>query len=165
MRLTVVFQEFGIKTIEEIKNMNKMKAMVIAVLVLVVGSLHAQTKVNESKLTNLSYVKKTYKTKYKCVFEDGVYYYSSDGKAGFLKSKVEKGVFVKMGVVNVADEVYGRVVFHEPGAFTFTCNLHDTEYSVKGKLAAYVNKEDAEELVKEMKDFAIDLATSLKKEN
>lgn len=152
-------------------NNKRIKSIIATVIVLVLGAfslnyLHAE-EVNESKLTNLSYVKKTYKTKCKYVREDGFYYYSSDGKAGFFKVKLpetEKGAVVKVGIVNVDDEVYGRVVLHAPSIWTLTCNLHDTEYSVKGKLAAYVSAEDAEDLVKQMKDLAIEIATKLKEE-
>ena len=146
--------------------MNKrIKSIIATVLVLGAFSLnylHAEeVKVNESKLTNLSYFKKTYKTKdtYKCVDEDGFYYYyySSDRKAVFVKVKRPKvKANAKIGMVNVDNEVYGRVVIHVPGV-TFTCNLHDTEYSFKGKLAANFTKEDAEDLVKEFKDCAIEL--------
>lgn len=154
-------------------NNKQIKRIIATVIVLVLGAfslnyLHAE-EVNESKLTNLRYVKKTYKTKCKYVREDGFYYYSSDGKAGFFKVKVqvpetEKGAVAKLGVVNVDDEVYGRVVLHVPSIWTLTCNLHDTEYSVKGKLAAYVSKEEAEDIVKQMKDLAIEIATKLKEE-
>lgn len=149
--------------------MNKrIKSIIATVTVLVLGAfsfnLHAEeVKVNESKLTNLSYVKKTYKTNCKYVCEDGVYYYSSDGKAAFIKF-TEKGAFAKIGVVNVDNEVYGRVVMHTPG-LTFTCNLHDAEYSFKGKLAAYFTEEEVEDIVKEFKDLAIELVLDLKEKN
>ena len=148
--------------------MSKMKVMVIAVLVLVVGSLHAQTRVEESKLTNLSYVKKTYKTKYKYVEDGFYYYYSSDGKAGFLKAKVPEtkmgSVVVKLGIVNVNDEVYGRIVVHSHG-LTVTCNLHDAKCSVKGRLAAYLSEDDAEDITKQMKDFIVEIALEHKKKD
>lgn len=162
---------------EEIKNMNKrIKRIIATVTVLMLGAftlgyLHAEeVKVNESKLTNLSYVKKTYKTKCKYVREDGFYYYSSDGKAAFFKMKVpdpkapdSADAVIKLGFVNVDDEVYGRVVCRMPGpGLTIACSLHDTEYSVKGKSAAYVSKEEAEDLVKQMKDLIIELALKLK---
>lgn len=151
--------------------MNKrIKRIIATVTVLVLGAfslsfLHAE-EVNESKLTNLSYVKKTYKAKCKYVSEDGFYYYSSDGKAAFFKMKVPESkapdsvdAVLKLGFVNVDDEVYGRVVCRMPGpGITIACNLHDTEYSVKGKSAAYLSKEDAEDLVKEFKDLVIELA-------
>ena len=132
--------------------------MVIAVLVLIVGSLHAQTRVDESKLSSLRYVKKTYKTKYKYTDKDGFYhyYFSSDRKAAFVKVKRPK-VNAKIGVVNVDDEVYGRIVIHAPGIVTATCNLHDAKCSVKGKLAAYFTEEDAEDMTKEFKDLIIAL--------
>ena len=150
----------------------RIKSIIATVLVLRAFSLnylHAEeVKVNESKLTNLSYVKKTYKTKCKYVREDGFYYYSSDGKAAFFKFKIpttEMGsVVVKLGIVNVNDEVYGRTVIHSP-KLTFAFNLHGTEYSFKGKLAAYLSEEDKEDLVKEFKDLAIEIATGLKKKN
>ena len=147
--------------------MNKrIKSIIATVTVLVLGafSLYAEeVNVNESKLTNLSYVKKTYKTKYKYVCEDGFYYYSSDRKAAFLKFKgsgTKKGTFAKIGIVNVDDEVYGRIVIHSHDT-TFACNLHDTEYSVKGKLAAYLSKDDVEDLAKEFKDTIIEIALDL----
>ena len=153
--------------------MNKrIKSIIATVLVLGAFSLnylHAEeVNVNESKLTNLSYVKKTYKTKCKYVREDGFYYYSSDGKAAFFKAKVPEtelgSVVAKIGVVNVDDEVYGRVVIHSP-KLTFAFNLHGTEYSFKGKLAAYLSEEDAEDIVKYFKDLAIELALDLKGKN
>lgn len=161
--------------LKEIKNMNKrIKRIIATVTVLVLGAfslsfLHAE-EVNESKLTNLSYVKKTYKAKCKYVREDGFYYYSSDGKAAFFKMKVpdpkapdSADAVIKLGFVNVDDEVYGRVVCRMPGpGLTITCNLHDTEYLVKGKSAAYLSKDDAEDLVKEFKDTVIELAKKLK---
>lgn len=148
------------------------KRIVATVTVLMLGAfsyLHAE-EVNESKLTNLSYVKKTYKAECKYVSEDGFYYYSSDGKAAFFKMKVpdpkapdSADAVVKLGFVNADDEVYGRIVCRMPGpGITIACNLHDTEYSVKGKSAAYVSKEEAEDLVKEFKDLVIELAKKLK---
>lgn len=151
----------------------RIKRIIATVTVLMLGAfslnyLHAE-EVNESKLTNLSYVKKTYKTKCKYVCEDGFHYYSSDGKAAFLKMKVPDPVapdsaesVIKLGFVNVDDEVYGRVVWRMPrSGITIACNLHDTEYSVKGKSAAYLSKEGAEGLVKELKDLVIELAKKL----
>lgn len=151
--------------------MNKrIKSIIATVTVLVLGafSLYAEeVKVNESKLTNLSYVKKTYKTKCKYVREDGFYYYSSDGKAAFFKFKTPEptlgSVVAKIGIVNVDDEVYGRMVIHSP-KLTFAFNLHGTEYSFKGKLAEYFSEEDVEDIVKEFKDLAIEIATDLKEE-
>lgn len=150
--------------------MNKqIKRIIATVTVLVLGAfslsyLHAE-EVNESKLTNLSYVKKTYKTKCKYVREDGFYYYSSDGKAAFFKMKVPDSAdaVVKLGFVYVDDELYGRVVYRMPApGLTITCNLHDTEYLVKGRSAAYLSKDVAEELVKMFKDLVIELAKGLK---
>ena len=146
--------------------MNKrIKSIIATVLVLGAFSLnylHAEeVKVNESKLTNLSYVKKTYKTNCKYVCEDGFYYYSSDGKAAFFKFKKHEpelgSVVAKIGIVNVNDEVYGRVVIHAP-KLRLAFNLHGTEYSFKGKLAAYFSEEEKEDIVKEFKDLAIELA-------
>lgn len=149
--------------------MRKIRLFVITVLALFSFNLHAEeVKVNESKLTNLSYVKKTYKTKCKYVGEDGFYYYSSDKKAAFFKFKIPNtelgSVVVKLGIVNVNDEVYSRTVVHSP-KLTFAFNLHDTEYTFKGKLAAYLSEEDVEDIVKEFKDLAIEIATELKKKN
>ena len=156
--------------------MNKrIKSIIATVTVLVLGafSLYAEeVNVNESKLTNLSYVKKTYKTKckYKCVGEDGFYhyYFSSDRKAAFVKVKrpeTELGsVVVKLGIVNVNDEVYGRAEFHLHG-LTVTCNLHDAKCSVKGKLAAYLSEEDVEDMTKYLKDLVIEIALDLKGKN
>ena len=155
--------------------MNKrIKSIIATVTVLVLGAfslnyLHAE-EVNESKLTNLSYVKKTYKTKCKYVYEDGFYYYSSDGNAAFFKVRKpdpkapgSAGLVFKLGFVNVDDEVYGRVICRMPGpGLTITCNLHDTEYLVKGRSAAYLSKDDAEDLVKDLKDLVIELAKRLK---
>lgn len=154
--------------------MNKqIKSIIATVIVLMLGAfslsyLHAE-EVNESKLTNLSYVKKTYKTNCKDVCEGSLYcYYSSDGKAVFCKAKlpeVAKGMVAKIGTVNVNGEIYGRVVFHAPGIITYTYNLHDTKCSVKGKLAANVSEEEVENAAKQFKELAIDLATEFKKKN
>lgn len=153
--------------------MNKqIKSIVATVIVLMLGAyslsyLHAE-EVNESKLTNLSYVKKTYKTNCKYIEGKFYYHYSSDGKAVFCKAKlpeVAKGMIAKIGTVNVNGEIYGRVVFHAPGIITYTYNLHDTKCSVKGKLAANVSEEKVENAAKQFKELAIDLATEFKKKN
>lgn len=101
--------------------MNKMKVMVMAVLVLVVGSLHAQTRVDESKLTDLSYVRKICNVTYIpqetfkicCGLDNGkgCYAVSSSGEAIIC-------ILVKN------DELYGRYVILN-GKNMASYNLHD----------------------------------------
>lgn len=132
--------------------MNKMKVMVIAVLALVIGgfNLSAQTKINENKLTSLSYIKKICEvtsvhkcdryTSYVLDNDKGLFLILKDGSKGTL--------IVKDGVL------YGRRVYHiEDG--TVSCNLHDTKCSVKGRLKKVFNDKDIEEYTSDMKSSMI----------
>ena len=100
--------------------MNKMKVMVIAVLVLVVGSLHAQTRVDESKLTDISYVRKVCNITYIPQVEDGFCYELDNGKGCYAVSS--NGTIACIIVIN--DELYGRIAISQDGVRA-SYNMHD----------------------------------------
>lgn len=97
-----------------------MKVMVIAVLVLVVGSLHAQTKINESKLTDMSYVRKVCNITYTQQVEDGLCYELDNGKGCYVLSS--NGDIACIIAIN--DELYGRFVTVQ-GGVRASYNMHD----------------------------------------
>lgn len=94
--------------------------MVIAVLVLVVGSLHAQTKINESKLTDMSYVRKVCNITYIPQVEDGFCYELDNGKGCYAVSS--DGTVACVIVRN--NELYGRIVISKDGVRA-SYNMHD----------------------------------------
>ena len=113
--------------------MNKMKVMVIAVLVLVVGSLHAQTKINESKLTDISYVSQICNVKVAFQTEQGVGYTLDNGR-GFYNATTNGRV---MCIVVKNGEPYGRYVLADKDGKVTSYNLHDdlckTNYTISDK--------------------------------
>lgn len=113
--------------------MNKMKVMVIAVLVLVVGSLHAQTKINESKLTDISYVSQICNVKVAFQTEHGVGYTLDNGK-GFYNATTNGRV---MCLIVKNGEPYGRYVLADKDGKVASYNLHDdlckTNYTISDK--------------------------------
>lgn len=113
--------------------MNKMKAVVMAVLVLVVGHLHAQTKINESKLTDISYVSQICNVKVAFQTEQGVGYTLDNGR-GFYNATTNGRV---MCIVVKNGEPYGRYVIADKGGKVTSYNLHDdlckTNYSISDK--------------------------------
>lgn len=114
--------------------MNKMKVMVIAVLmVLVVGSLHAQTKINESKLTDISYVSQICDVKVAFQTEQGVGYTLDNGR-GFYNATTNGRV---MCIVVKNGEPYGRYVLADKDGKVASYNLHDdlckTNYTISDK--------------------------------
>lgn len=139
----------GLKTIEEIKNMNKqIKSIIATVTVLVLEAfslnyLHAEevkaydqcsgayktytsemnkkTKIKESKLTSLRYLKKICKITDTCKGEDYTAYELDGGEGRFVKYKGGHKVclLVKDG------ELYGRWVELSRRGAALTYNLHD----------------------------------------
>lgn len=113
--------------------MNKMKVMVIAVLVLVVGSLHAQTKINEDKLTDISYVSQICNVKVAFQTEQGVGYTLDNGR-GFYNATTNGRV---MCIVVKNGEPYGRYVLADKDGKVASYNLHDdlckTNYAISDK--------------------------------
>ena len=107
--------------------------MAIAVLVLVVGSLHAQTKINESKLTDLSYVRKICDVKVGVQTEHGATYTLDNGK-GFYTATTNGRV---MCIVVKNGEPYGRYVQADKDGKVTSYNLHDdlckTNYTISDK--------------------------------
>ena len=103
-------------------SMNKMKVMVIAVLVLVVGcfSLNAQTKINENKLTDISYVRKVCNITYTYSTDDGFCYELDNGKGCYAISS--NGTIACVIVSN--GELYGSIVINEDGVKA-SYNMHD----------------------------------------
>ena len=110
-----------------------MKVMVIAVLVLVVGSLHAQTKINESKLTDISYVSQICDVKVAFQTEYGVGYTLDNGR-GFYNATTNGRV---MCLIITNGEPYGRYVQADKDGKVTSYNLHDdlckTNYTISDK--------------------------------
>ena len=101
--------------------MNKMKVMVIAVLVLVVGSLHAQTKINESKLTDISYISQICDVKVSSQAGNDVTYILDNGK-GFYTATTD-GLIVCVIIKN--GMLCGRVVRIDKDGNVVSYNMHD----------------------------------------
>lgn len=101
--------------------MSKMKVMVIAVLVMVVGHLHAQTKINEDKLTDISYVSQICDVKVAFQTEHGVGYTLDNGR-GFYNATTNGRV---MCIVVKNGEPYGRYVLADKDGKATAYNLHD----------------------------------------
>ena len=124
--------------------MNKMKVMVVAVLVLVVASfnLNAQTKINESKLTDISYVSQICDVKVAFQAEHGIGYTLDNGR-GFYNATTNGRV---MCMVVKNGEPYGRYVLSDKDGKVTSYNLHDnlckTNYTISDK--------DRENLTQEM---------------
>lgn len=113
--------------------MNKLKVMVIAVLVLLVGSLHAQTKINESKLTDISYISQICDVKVAFQTEYGVGY-TLDNGMGFYNATTNGRV---MCMIVKNGEPYGRYVLADKDGKVASYNLHDdlckTNYTISDK--------------------------------
>lgn len=111
--------------------MNKMKVAAIAVLVLVVGSLHAQeAKIDENKLTDISYVSQICDVKVAFQAEHGIGY-TLDNGMGFYNATINGRV---MCIVVKNGKAYGRYVIADKDGKVTTYNLHDdlceTNYSI-----------------------------------
>ena len=128
--------------------------MVIAVLMVIscAFSLSAKDiKINESKLTSISYVRKV------CNITGFV----KDDKFTAYELDNDKGLFLVLkkgsrGTLIVKDGVlYGRLVYRLDDGATISCNLHGTKCIVKGPLKKFLNDEDIEEFTVKMKDDMI----------
>ena len=113
--------------------MNKMKVMVIAVLVMVVGSLHAQAKIDENKLTDISYISQICDVKVAFQTEYGVGY-TLDNGMGFYNATTNGRV---MCLIVKNSEPYGRYVLADKDGKVASYNLHDdlckTNYTISDK--------------------------------
>ena len=98
-----------------------MKVMVIAVLVMVVGSLHAQDRIDENKLTDISYVSQICDVKVDCQTEHGVTYTLDNGK-GFYTATTNGRV---MCIVIKNGKAYGRYVLADKDGKVASYNIHD----------------------------------------
>ena len=101
--------------------MNKMKVMVIAVLVLVVGSLHAQTRVDENKLTDISFVSQICDVKVSSQTKYSVTYTLDNGK-GFYTATTD-GLVICVVIKN--GMLCGRVVRVNKDGKVVSYNMHD----------------------------------------
>ena len=110
--------------------MNKMKSIVMTVLILVfVGfSLQAETKINENKLTDLSNVRKICNITYTSQAEDGNSYELDNGKGYYI---IAGGHILCFLVRN--GELYGRLVLNEDGVIV-SYNMHDRLCHVNRKI-------------------------------
>ena len=102
--------------------MNKMKSIVMAVLVLVFAgfSLHAETKIDENKLTDISYVRKICNITDTFQSEDGNSYELDNGRGCYSISS--DGTIACIIVSN--DELYGRIAIAKDGVRA-SYNMHD----------------------------------------
>ena len=103
--------------------MNKMKVMVIAVLmVLLVGSLHAQeVKIDENKLTDISYVSQICDVRVAFQAEHGIGY-TLDNGMGFYNATINGRV---MCIVVKDGKPYGRYVIADKDRKVTSYNIHD----------------------------------------
>lgn len=116
--------------------MNKMKVMVIAVLMVVSCAFNLSAKdikINESKLTDISYVSQICNVKVAFQTEQGVGYTLDNGR-GFYNATTNGRV---MCIVVKNGEPYGRYVIADKGGKVTSYNLHDdlckTNYSISDK--------------------------------
>ena len=102
--------------------MNKMKSIVIAVLVLVFAgfSLHAETNIDENKLTDISYVRKICNITYTLQSEGSIAYELDNGRGCYTISP--GGTIICIIVSN--GELYGRIAGAKDGV-RMSYNMHD----------------------------------------
>lgn len=134
--------------------MNKMKVIVVAVLMVVSCAFNLSAKdikINESKLTSLSYIKKICNITGLVKNDKWTAYDLDNDKGSFLvlKKGAKGTVIVKDGVL------YGRRVYRLDDGTTISCNLHGTKCTVKGPLKKFLNDEDIEWFTVDMKDSMI----------
>ena len=101
--------------------MNKMKVMVIAVLVLLVGHLHAQTRIDENKLTDIYFVSKICDVKVSSQTKYSVTYTLDNGK-GFYTATTD-GLVICVVIKN--GMLCGRVVRANKDGKVVSYNMHD----------------------------------------
>lgn len=116
--------------------MNKMKVMVIAVLMVVSCAFNLSAKdikINESKLTDISYVSQICDVKVAFQTEYGVGYTLDNGR-GFYNATTNGRV---MCIVVKNGEPYGRYVLADKDGKVVSYNLHDdlckTNYAISDK--------------------------------
>ena len=98
-----------------------MKVIVIAVLVSVVGSLHAQTKIDENRLTDISYVSQICDVRVAFQAEHGIGY-TLDNGMGFYNATINGRV---MCIVVKDGKAYGRYVIADKDGKVTSYNIHD----------------------------------------
>ena len=104
--------------------MNKMKVMVVlmmTMMVLVVGHLHAQTRVDENKLTDISFVSKICDVKVSSQTKYSVTYTLDNGK-GFYTATTD-GLVICVVIKN--GMLCGRVVRADKDGKVVSYNMHD----------------------------------------
>lgn len=113
--------------------MNKMKVMVVLMMAMVVGSLHAQSRIDENKLTDISYVSQICDIKVAFQTEHGVGY-TLDNGMGFYNATTNGRV---MCLIVRNGEPYGRYVLADKDGKVTSYNLHDdlckTNYTISDK--------------------------------
>ena len=101
--------------------MNKMKSIVMAVLVLLVGHLHAQTRIDENKLTDISFVGRICDVKVSSQTKYSVTYTLDNGK-GFYTATTD-GLVICVVIKN--GMLCGRVVRANKDGKVVSYNMHD----------------------------------------
>ena len=101
--------------------MNKMKSIVMAVLVLLVGHLHAQTRIDENKLTDISFVGRICDVKVSSQTKYSVTYTLDNGK-GFYTATTD-GLVICVVIKN--GMLCGRVVRVNKDGMVVSYNMHD----------------------------------------
>lgn len=138
-------------------DMNKMKSIIMAVLVLVFAgfSLHAETKIKENKLTNRGYVKKICNITSMYKREDYYYYDLDNGKGCYVTYNGNIAcVLVRNG------ELYGRM-FSVDGGINVSYNMHDELCHTNVKIDDEIDDELRQEVTSIMRTQLIDIADDL----
>lgn len=106
--------------------MNKMKSIVIAVLVLVFAgfSLHAETKIDENKLTDLNYLMKICKVEYVGKLGTNSVFRLDSGEGIYVNNNFG----LELCVIRKNGNLYGRHVSGDKAGNYFAVNLHEDTY-------------------------------------
>ena len=134
--------------------MNKMKSIIITVLVLVFAgfSLHAETKIDENKLTYLEYVKKICTITDTDQWEDGYGYVLDNGNGCYALTY--NGNIVCVLVRN--GELYGKMTSVDNG-IRVSYNMHDKLCRTNVK----IDDEIRQEVTSIMRTQLVDIADEL----
>ena len=118
--------------------MRKIKLLIIAVLALFSFNLHADAKINESKLTDLSYVSQICDVKVAFHTEQGVGY-TLDNGMGFYNATTNGRI---MCIIIKNGKAYGRYVQADKDGKVTSYNTHDalckTNYSISEEDRSYL---------------------------
>lgn len=135
--------------------MNKMKSVVMTVLVLVFAgfSLHAETKIDENKLTDLNYLSRICKVAYVGKLDTKSVFSLDNGEGIYVNNNFG----LELCVIRKNGNIYGRHVSSDKDGNYFVVNLHDNTYYTN----LYIPKKEADAAAKRYKGSILQMAKEL----